>query len=376
MSITGDGGVRLGVLGAALALVLLGAACFGGDDPEPEPTATQAALATAAPAPASTPTPAPTPRPTPAPTPAPASGPAPTAEAAPASAAPLDDLVVTSSTTGQDLVDRLSEEERECLRSTFGDVFFGILLQTPLLGAGSDPAAAAPLFGCLAVDSIVALGLAFISAQAGGWDAETRACMIGVGREHPEAVLVGIGMQVVDAARTAAARTATLAIYGCLAAEEKAAFLLRLQALIDAQTSAERDLVAALPEAEAACIRENLTATEYQSLLASTVHGAFGVSDAVSECVTEEGYAAAFLAVSEATMGPLSADSRSCLDDFAAGHPRYTALANPEASDTSSVSAGELAEVADDGTRTWDCLTDEELQRSHSLSLGALAAAP
>ncbi len=348
--------VRLGWLGAALAVVILAAACFGGDDPEPTPTATQAAVATPAP----TPTPTPTPEST----------------AAPVSGGSIEDLVITPSTTGQDLVDRLSEDERACLKSTFGDVFFGILLQTPLLGAGTDATSAAPLFGCLAIDSIVVLGISFIEAQAGGWEPDTRACMIGVGREHPEAVLLGMGMTSGEASQAAAAHPYTLELYNCLSVQEKVGFLLNYQEVIDSLTSAERDLIAALPDSDVACIREGTTEAEYQTILASTVHGAFAVSDTVAECVSPEGYVQAFVAITVSTGGPLTEGTASCLADFARDHPHYTALINAHAYDASAMSADELAEIADDGLKTWDCMTDEEVQRMQSLSLGALTGAP
>ena len=342
--------MRLGWLGAALAVVILAAACFGGDDPEPTPTATQAAVAT----------PAPTPEPT----------------AAPVSGGSIEDLVITPSTTGPDLVDRLSEDERACLKSTFGDVFFGILLQTPLLGAGTDAASEAPLFGCLAIDSIVVLGISFIEAQAGGWEPDTRACMIGVGREHPEAVLLGMGMTSGEASQAAAAHPYTIELYNCLSVQEKVGFLLNFQEVIDSLTSAERDLIAALSDSDVACIREGTTEAEYQTILASTVHGAFDVSDTVAECVSPEGYVQAFVAITASTGGPLTEGTASCLADFAREHPHYTALINAHAYDASATSADELAEIADDGLKTWECMTDEEVQRMQSLSLGALGGAP
>ena len=90
--------------------------------------------------------PEPTPTPTPVPptaTPTPIATPIPTAT--PALMLSMADFVIDESTTGQELIDRLSGEEQACVRAGFGESIYNIILVTPLLLGGSDPTAAAPL---------------------------------------------------------------------------------------------------------------------------------------------------------------------------------------------------------------------------------------
>ena len=358
-----------GAVVAALAMLAMGAGCSTDEEPEPTPTATQAPAA-ATPAP-STPTvlPTPTPTATPSPTPAPA-----TATPAPTPAPTLKDFVVTPATTGKDLVDRLSEEERECIRGVFGDFIYAVMQGTPLLAAGSDPAAAAPLFGCLEIESLVRVGIAFIDAAAGGWTAETRECMVAVGLEHPDAILLAMGLPAdTEASAAAAAHPYVIELYDCLSVQEQVNYLLNYQEVIDALTTAEHDLIGAIPEADVACIREALSDEEYSAVLAGTVHEAFDVSDAVADCMSDEAYVQSFVTITETVVVGLTDDTRACVEEFARGHPHYTALINTHAYDPSTTDPEALAEIANDGLKTWACMTDEEIQRSQGISLSALA---
>ncbi|MCY4390784.1 MAG: hypothetical protein OXE43_01875 [Chloroflexi bacterium] len=107
-----------------LAIFAIAVACGGEDEPDSTPTPPPA-TATPSPAPA---TPTATPE---------AVQPAPS----------MRDFVVDESTTGQDLLDRLSEEENDCIKAAFGEAVYEILRATPLLaatGSGGDSSASAP----------------------------------------------------------------------------------------------------------------------------------------------------------------------------------------------------------------------------------------
>ncbi len=101
----------------------------------------------------------------------------------------MEDFVVDASTTGEDLIDRLSDEETVCIE-TFGDFIFDIFQGTVLMSGGTDPTAAVPLFNCLTHDNIVLLGAALLDAQAGGRTAESTrsrsiSCSGSTGKEIP-----------------------------------------------------------------------------------------------------------------------------------------------------------------------------------------------
>ena len=350
-----------GALALLLTIVVVAVAC--GSDPEPttapDPTATSAP-----------PTPAPT-----TPPPPPTDAPEPTAEAAEPTAEPqamatLEDFVLTPATTGQDLINRISQEEADCIKGAIGEAFFGLMMQAPLLQASADPAAAAPVFGCLTVDNILLFGIAMFDVQAGGWEPETRTCMIEVAREHPDLVLAGLGMEATTTASDD--HPYLVELYACLSPNERLGYLVNFQDTVDAATSAERDLLNVIPESEAACIRDNTTEEEYDMLLGTTVHKAFRLLDAVDNCVTpEEGYDDIFVSITEATVGELSDESRSCLFDFAMNHPHYVSLVNPDTFDPSVMTPEQVLEIADDGVRMYSCLNDDELRRMQAFSASA-----
>ena len=91
-------------------------------------------------------------------------------------------------------MDRISEEERNCIRGAFGDAVYDFMLATPLLATPSDPAAAAPMFACLTAQNTALFGVAMADVSAGYWTPETRACIVAVAEEYPEVMLVRFGL--------------------------------------------------------------------------------------------------------------------------------------------------------------------------------------
>ena len=283
-------------------------------------------------------------------------------------------------------MDSISEAEQVCVREVFGDLIYDIMLATPILLGAQQAEAGAPLFGCLELENVVTLGIKFIAAQAGGWSEETLACMIGVGFTNPNVIMISLGLPVSEEA--AGAQPFFPEAYYCLTEQEKIDYVVGLQGVIDPLTTAEKDLIGAIPEADAACIRDALGDDQYNALLAGTVHEAFDLSDAVADCMSDEAYVRAFVAITETATGGLSDGTRACLADFEGEQPHYPALINVRAIDPASTDAVVLAAIAAAGGRTWECMNDEELQRSqragdhrtdavatHQLSYEPIAAA-
>ncbi len=361
-------------LAVTIAVVAFAAACGGGDDPEPTPTAAPTVAATPAPTPTPTPTPAPpTPTPTPTPEATSAATATPTEAATPSATQPaqgVNELAITPATTGKDLMDSVSEAEQACVREAFGDLIYDVLLATPILLAAQQAEAGAPLFGCLEVENVVTLGVKFISAQAGGWSDDTVACMIGISVTNPTVILISLGVPVGDEVGGAAgARPFFPEAYNCFTVQEQIDYLVGLQEVNDSLTTAEHDLIGAIPEADVTCIRDALSDAEYDTLLAGTVHEAFDVSDAVADCMSDEAYVRAFVAITETATGELSDETKACLADFEGEQPHYPALINVRAYDPS---ATDPAALAAGGGRPWECMNDEELQRSQQTAITAL----
>lgn len=365
-------------LAMTIAVVAFAAACGGDDDPEPTPTAAPTVAATPAPTPTPTPTPPP---PTPTPTPPPPTA-TPAATATPTEAPPpsatqpaggVAALVITPATTGKDLMDSVSEAEQVCVREAFGDLIYDVMLATPILLAAAQAEAGAPLFGCLEVENVVTLGIKFIAAQAGGWSDDTVACMVGVGLTNPSVIMIALGVPLGEESGGAEGGQPFFpAAYNCLNEQEQIDYLVSFQGLIGNLTTAEQNLIGAIPEADVACIRDALGDDEYNTLLVGTVHEAFDLSDAVADCMSDEAYVRAFVAMTETATGGLTDETRACLADFEGEEPHYPALINVRALDPATTDAAVLAAIAAGGGRAWECMNDEELQRAQQAALIAL----
>ena len=311
---------------------------------------------------------------TPVPTPTPT--PQPTATLIPPTATPaLEDLRLTPTMTGKEVLSLFSEAESSCLRTAIGETAYERMSNEPILSilTTSGEQFVLPIFQCAVPENLVVFGIAFLDLQV-GWTSDTRACMIRVGRESPLAVLTGLGMtppgQIHE---TSATRSYALDFYNCMTPVEKVGYLARIQAALDVNTSAETDIIGMIPESEAACIQEALTDEDYATLLGSTATEAFGISDSVTACISQESYVPIFVSVIGSQTGGLSDNSQACVTEFASGHPRYVALVNPTLLDFSSTSVDDLVEIGDNGVKLWKCFTDEELLRMQTVYTSALA---
>ena len=324
-----------------ILLVLIAAAC--GDEPTPTPTAT----------------------------------PEPTATPLPPTATPaLEELRLTPTTTGKDVLALFSEAETSCLRATIGDAAYEKMSDEPILAilTASGENLVLPIFQCAKPENLVVFGIAFLDLQA-GWTSDTRACMIRVSRESPLAVLTGLGMtppgQIQE---TSATRPYALEFYNCMTPVEKVGYLARIQAALDVNTAAATDIIGMIPESEAACIQEALTDQDYAVLQGATATQGFGMSDSVSACISQESYVPIFVSIIGSQTGGLSDNSRACVTEFASDYPRYIALVNPTLLDFSSTSIDDLVEIADNGIKLWECFNDEELLRMQQVYTAALAS--
>ena len=168
--------------------------------------------------PASAPTQSPTavPSATPAPTASPTPVPSPTSDASGATEVEFWELDLSS--TGQDLVAFLTDEEAACLKNELG-ADYARMLEVPLAGeagalveeGGSD---AFPLPRCFSVERAASMSLSLFSAAADGLSAGTRECMLQLLADNPAiAEALGRGQAFIDG-------PAILEIVVCLSPEE------------------------------------------------------------------------------------------------------------------------------------------------------------
>ena len=373
---------------ALIAILAIIAAC-GGDDPTSEPTAaptppTVVALpppppeATATPAPA---TPAPTPAPTPVPTTVstPAATPVPTAQGMPSPDAPappamqehvpmgsLRDLEFTPNTLGSQLFDPLSADEVSCIKGAIGEEFYEIIKITPIASVSGDISQASFLFDCLEVENIVLLSVAFLSTQAGGWEPPTRDCIIALGLEHPEAILVRMGLDWRGDAPEHATETLefNVRIYNCLSSAEKQAFNIALWAGIDRNAPATgADLFDLLSSEELACVQRDLSPEQLLAIAAATPLVAITIGNEAGHCLEEETNHQILVQGIHWALGGLSEESQACLVQFADDHPEFLALLQSGLDNMAAMDPEEFVAITDSGTGQYACMTDDELAR-------------
>jgi hypothetical protein len=91
---------------------------------------------------------------------------------------------MTAQTTGQDVLDRVSEAEATCLRSSIGDEAYEEFLGGEVLTSYGKVGDLDPLFSCLTGDNFVLFGVDFTAARV-EVTTESHICPFDLGREHP-----------------------------------------------------------------------------------------------------------------------------------------------------------------------------------------------
>lgn len=103
------------------------------------------------------------------------------------------DFVLTETTSGQEVVDLLTENEVACMRSGLDEAAFTAFTAAPAMSVlqdtGEGASTAASLFVCLEEGSLSLIGAAFMDAAAGGWSAEARMCVADAIQARPELVV-------------------------------------------------------------------------------------------------------------------------------------------------------------------------------------------
>ena len=337
-------------LAAALVGLLVLAAACGGEDPTatPEPT----------PVPTATPTPELTPEPT----------------HPPESTGSLRDFNLTPTTTGQDLMNVLPEPAVTCIEESVGSGTFQILLNLPLLTAGSDTSAAQPLFDCLSEEDAVLLGIVFLDAQADGWAEDSRACITNVGLRHPDAIFIRLGLTMEsEPANPLETMGYQVEIYECQTDEEKKAFTVSLWTGLDNSAPATgADILALLSESEAACVSENLSAEDFEAMAAAQPLRAVSIGASVSHCIDPETNLKIFAKGIDWAVGGVTDDTLSCLEEFGRSNPAFVALMSMGFDGIEAVPAAEFLEIIAVGNQQYACMTPDEVLRVQEASTAAI----
>lgn len=375
---------RILTAAAVLAVALLAGACSG--DSESDPTTTTAApvttTTTTTTSPATTTT-----------TAAPATTTTTvvaTETTAPGTTAPDDtetagqpsgalaDFFVAASTTYQDVMDRVSEHERECIKAALGEMVYNIFLTRPVLSedgedAGRDPSLVTRLFSCLTQDNVVLAMIVLRDATAGRMDEEARRCRVPLALQIPESYHEQAGLEW-EGERVPAKELAEInsRILECFSEEEVAALQFRVyQQLVEMVSIELGDVIGAFTDAEQDCFRERIGADEFVAILDSPLRDAGAMADHElhEACFTRDTPGRLYAAYVGLLLGEdVSEASASCMIDFASEHEHYIdyLLFTPY-EDKLALDSAARAEYLQDGYRLHSCLNDDESERWNNL---------
>ncbi len=164
---------------------------------------------------------------------------------------------------------------------------------------------------CLGHNSQMIVGVRLMGAHLGGWSQDTRQCVTAIAMNHPELVYEAFDVPDVgtDPSQADKSGGVLLDTYECLDTTEKARFA-----------------VALLSNSV-----ENLSRISAETL-------ALGV-------------------------GAVSEDSRSCVLEFASANGQFLGLVQAFAEHAQDQSPNDSLEIAEGGSKLFNCLTDEELER-------------
>lgn len=344
-------------LAVAVALITLLVIVGCGSDPEPAPTT----VTTQAPTTSTTVAPTSTTVTTQAPTT--------TTTVAPLveSAGSLEDLYITDDTTGGDVMGRLSQTERDCVREGIGDAWYDAFLDLTLTVLVRESAATgvSSFLGCLTEDNVLLMGLALIDANYGRIDPQARECRIAVARANPDMIRVRYAvlrseMGTID---VEALFSSTKESFDCLSVADQVDVLVRLTTRLDQEdTFSGQDIVDMLDETEVTCLREEIGEDLFAGFLDATVTDAFAPSASLLDCISPESQTALFSAFTASRVDGLSEEAVACMASTVAESPNILAIGFGTL-DVDQLNEDELAQLGDDAAKPFECLSEEELLR-------------
>ena len=345
---------------AVLAVICLLASACGNDDDSPA----EAPPATAAPAPATPePTAAPEPAMTPEPTaaPEPASTPEPTA--APEEEEPppsMDDLVIDADTTGGDVLEHLTDAERDCIEADLGDDY-GLLAVTPL-GSLREVGVADGLFGCLDHENLLTVGTATTGLFFGGRTPETTECVREVYSSTPDVFYKILGVEWDGPTSTPdEISQTTQGVYQCMNPLERTSWMLYMwdrMAAITPDTGS--DYVELLTADEIACASEAVGEEAVEEVLEQRPLQVWRAYPAVQDCFSPGTMGKLFAQYLANQVGGITDSSFECVQNFAAQRPNFVlAIANGRMADSFEENV-DVSQFAIDVFAFYGCLSAEE----------------
>ena len=292
----------------------------------------------------------------------------------PQSPLPLEDLRITSEVTGQDLVARISAPEVACLTSAMGDANFLLFQGAPLMAAAGNEEAKSLFVGCLEEDILPVLGVRLISAHLDGWSEDSLECVTDLSSNHPELIYVALGVEsdILVPSHPTKVHSVPLDMYECLGTPERVRILHTITSNTYVATPfSGQHFLDALPEAEVECLPNSLPEPVF-AIIANAPSVAGGerrdAPPQMMACFSVESLSRIAGEVLAHNMGVTSDDSHACVIEFSLTHGHYVELARKAAADPTALTPEEYLELAEDGWKLFNCMTEEALalfQRSY-----------
>ena len=290
--------------------------------------------------------------------------------------------MITAETTGIDLLDRISEDEKSCIREQVGDSVMEALASTRLQQGANDPAVAELMATCLETDNFLMLIVAVLSASAGESNTDSINCLASRAREYPDLVYASFGSGEVQSSAIDphVAREAAQEVYECFSTTVKINLQSQLFEYMQANSPLSgQELFELMSEDDVQCLSDAVGVTAEQVELAmsqfQTLAEAIAGQEAAgapSECLSASTLGDILVAIISSVIGGLSDESRSCMSDFMDSNPDYV-NAGSFGYDPSMMTEEEFLDISDQGVEEINrCFDENEFLRIQSLLVNML----
>ena len=246
---------------------------------------------------------------------------------------------------------------------------FELFEGAPLMESAANQSFKSPFVVCLERGSLMVIGTRLMGAHLGGWSEDSQGCVTALARNHPELVFLAFGLPgvVSGPSHPGGVHGVLLDMYECLDTTEKVRFTVSMMSnsLAAAPFTGQRFLET-LPESEVDCLKTNLPAPVFAMIADAPSVAGGELRDAWLEllaCISPESLSRIPAEILTLGMGATSDDSRACVVDFVSAHGHYIELVQAFAEHAEDLSSEDFLEIADDGWKIFNCLTDEELSQ-------------
>ena len=283
----------------------------------------------------------------------------------------LDTLVFDTDTTGGDVLERLTDDERDCTQTALGDEY-GLLAATPLMSI-RDVGVGPGLYGCLAHENLLTFGTAFISLRFGGQTSDTTECIREVYDSTPSVLYRIFGLEWEGGSASPEDFSSTTQnTFQCMTPRERTNWLLGLWNRLAASTADRgRNFVELLTADEIQCASEAVGEEASEEVLGQNPVQVWRSYPAAHDCFSPATKGKLFAHFTANQVGGITDSSLQCLEEFASQRPDFVdAIADGPAAASFEADA-DVSQFTIEAFAMYGCLTSEERGRLQDIFLQA-----